>query len=668
METKRNERERLQGYIVEADGMHAIVQSRTKEGSERGPENWVTGQLISLRAGKNRVCGMITHIESASGEWHKDEDNDVKIHVEYVGEVSDDENGNQQFSSGLSAYPPLGAKCHRIRHDDLSAIFKNEDGNVVSVGALSQNRDIPALVSIDNMISRHFAVVGTTGVGKSTAVTLLLRKIVDARPDVRVLIMDPHNEFEHALSERSINIDEDTLNLPFWLYTLEEIAEAVFNGRAPDPEEMELLREMIIAAKELYRSGGSNSALRVKSESQLTADTPLPYKVSDLIKLIEERRGTLDAKHERAYLRNLSTRVRALVDDPRYRFMFGASQVTDNLTEILSRIFRVPDEGRPIAIVQLAGIPSEIVNSTVSVLSRLAFDLAALSQSRIKTLLICEEAHRYIPENTGAGFLPTRRAISRIAKEGRKYGVHLGVITQRPSELDPTILSQCNTFFAMRLGNEVDQEIVRKAIPNGGTSIISFVPSLANREAIAFGQGASTAMRLKFEDVPRQLLPGNAALHEGAVNHQHADKACLMNAINLMRNSETRTKNRDADDEFAELCAETQMPQRETLVPAVPHSTNHQSPASVRYAGQNGAQRPHTELRAPAPVKEPARPIQTFKPAGPIHTQEDVTTPRERSAVATPASSQGNSLRQMMADKSEKRSNGKLFSSLLTKD
>jgi hypothetical protein len=178
------------------------------------------------------------------------------------------------------------------------------------------------------------------------------------------------------------------------------------------------------------------------------------------------------------------------------------------MESIMSRIFRVPQEEKPICVLEMSGLPTEVVNSVVSVLSRMAFDIAANSDGAIQTLVVCEEAHRYIPADEKAGFWPTRQAIARIAKEGRKYGVYICVITQRPGELDPTILSQCNTIFAMRLGNELDQEIIRGAVTNGAKSTIGFLSSIANRECIAFGEAIQTPMRMTFETIRPEDLPG----------------------------------------------------------------------------------------------------------------------------------------------------------------
>lgn len=503
-------RNRSEGYVIECDGNNAVISANMPTDGSVSPDYWAVGSLITIRSDKVRTVGMLYRVETADDAWQTEAANTIHIHVELVGEIREGKNGEPMFSGGLSAYPHLGSVAHRIRNDDLEAIFANSDPSAVRAGVLSQNTEIPAMISVDSMISRHFAVVGTTGVGKSTTVSLLVRKIVQARPDLGILVLDPHNEFASAFPDISVSIDDTTLDLPFWLFKLEEFVEVLFRGRPADPEEVDILRDLIPEARQRFRGDTPANGVRKQTRSaSMTADTPVPYRIADLLKLIDDRMGQLDSRDYRSKLKSIASRIDAAVHDPRYRFMFAHRTITDNLASVLSHIYRVPANDKPVCILQLNGIPSEVVNAVVSVLCRVAFELSVWSQARIKTLVLCEEAHRYIPADVEAGFGPTRASIARIAKEGRKYGVSLGIITQRPSELDATILSQCNTMFAMRLGNDADQEIMRSAITGASRSYINFLASLANREAIAFGQGVNTPMRMLMEYVPAAELPGN---------------------------------------------------------------------------------------------------------------------------------------------------------------
>ncbi|MFJ5369960.1 ATP-binding protein, partial [Bosea sp. CER48] len=243
----------------------------------------------------------------------------------------------------------------------------------------------------------------------------------------------------------------------------------------------------------------------VVSSSGVDASTP--YRLKDAFAALDELIGLHEQRWPRAALRSLKVRLESLHADPRYRFMFGRANMYETVAPILGQLFRIPMHGRPITAFQLGGLPAEVVNAVASVLSRLAFELAMASQGACEVLVLCEEAHRYVPSDPRLGFAPTRQAIARIAKEGRKYGAYLGVVTQRPGELDPTILSQCSTIFAMRLANDRDQQIIRSAISDASASMVNFLSAIGNREAIAFGEGVATTMRMRFAELKPHELP-----------------------------------------------------------------------------------------------------------------------------------------------------------------
>jgi len=540
--------QRVLGYVVQCDGARAVLAAFADNDAANVAGRWTVGKLISINLGPVRTVGLVYAVGKPDRGWDFKDQNQIEVSVELVGEVRDNDGRTPTFDRGITQYPHIGAIAHRIRSRDLKAVYDLAGRHSVTIGSLSQDTSIDANIAIDDTLNRHFAVVGTTGVGKSTAVSLLLRKSVTARPDLRVLVLDPHNEFGNALADKCVRIDATTLDLPFWMFRLDEFAEVLFRGREIVPQELDLLRDVIPMAKQLYRNGGTASYRRGDTT---TADTPIPYRVVDLVKLIDERMGTLDAKAERPHYRMLRNRIDSAVADPRYRFMFGSRLIEDTIHETITHIFRIEDDGLPITCFEMAGMPSEVVNSVCSVLARLAFDLTLWSEKRFKLLLMCEEAHRYMPADSRLGFAPTKEALSRIAKEGRKYGCYLGVITQRPGELDPTILSQCSTIFAMRLANEQDQAIIRSAIADSSASSLSFLSSMGQREAIAFGEGVATTMRLKFEALPDKHIPGLGKEHYGEEAPAPAGKLDIQAIIERMRNSQTRQASAPVEPEPA---------------------------------------------------------------------------------------------------------------------
>ncbi len=226
------------------------------------------------------------------------------------------------------------------------------------------------------MLSKHFSVVGTTGVGKSSAVSLLVRKAVEAKPELRALILDPHNEYAHAFRDISVTLDVNTLDLPHWLFRFDELLDVIYRGRPAPEGEADILRELVPLAKAQFavsQSMALQSASILKRSTDTLShgpDSPAPYRMLDLIALLDEMMGKLDPRHDRYHLRVLKGRLESLCADPRYRFMFGRGATEDNIEWVLGKLFRIPMESRPITVLQLAGLPSEVLNAVVSVLAR----------------------------------------------------------------------------------------------------------------------------------------------------------------------------------------------------------------------------------------------------------------------------------------------------------
>src|SRR6266702_30776 len=470
------------------------------------------GRFVSIRCANSTIVAMITEVSCE----------DLPVSDVYIASASVDLLGEilggperPKFQRGVTHYPTIGDMVDLITNQELRTIYAPTSADQINVGTLQQDRSITAYVNVEEMLSKHFAVLGSTGVGKSTGVSLLLNEILKARPSLRIFLLDVHNEYGRCFGDRALVLNPRNLKLPFWLFNFEEIVDVLFAGRPGVPEELDILAEIIPMAKGIYTQYQNSDRVGLKRadpKSVYTVDTPVPYRLVDLISLIDERMGKLENRSSRIIYHKLISRVETVRNDPRYAFMFDNANVGgDTMAEVLSHLFRLPANGRPMTIMQLAGFPAEVVDSVVSVLCRMAFDFGLWSDGVSPMLFVCEEAHRYASADRSIGFGPTRKAISRIAKEGRKYGVYLGLITQRPAELDATIISQCNTLFAMRMANERDQAIVRSAVSDAAANLLSFVPSLGTREVLAFGEGVALPTRLRFKEVPLHQLPRSEA-------------------------------------------------------------------------------------------------------------------------------------------------------------
>jgi DNA helicase HerA-like ATPase len=471
------------------------------------------GRFISIRcATATTIIAMITEV-SCENQPSSDEYM-ATASVDLLGEISGGD--RPKFQRGVTNYPTIGDAVDLVTAEDLRTVYAPSGSDQINIGTLQQDSSVIAYVDVEEMLSKHFAVLGSTGVGKSTSVSLLLNEILKARPNLRVFLLDVHNEYGRCFGDRALVLNPRNLKLPFWLFNFEEIVDVLFGGRPGVPEELDVLAEVIPMAKGLYTQYQNSDRLGLKrvdpKSGGYTVDTPVPYRLTDLISLIDERMGKLENRSSRIIYHKLISRIETVRNDPRYTFMFDNANVGgDTMAEVISHLFRLPANGRPMTIMQLAGFPAEVVDSVVSVLCRMAFDFGLWSDGVSPLLFVCEEAHRYASADRNIGFGPTRKAVSRIAKEGRKYGVFLGLVTQRPAELDATIISQCNTLFAMRLANDRDQALLRSAVSDAAANLLSFVPSLGTREVLAFGEGVALPTRLRFKEVPVHQLPRSEA-------------------------------------------------------------------------------------------------------------------------------------------------------------
>ena len=502
------------GRIVAVTGAHAVILIDGGSEIEVRAKTPEIGTLLRVDTPRAISLCIVSALSSPMPSHLHDEPETRIIEVEFLGELPKDEHGGPlHFRRGVSCYPSLGDAVSRASKHELEKAYAHHTDTAIRVGHITQDETIPAMVKIDDMLGKHFAVLGTTGTGKSCTVALLLRRILEMNPQGHVLLLDVHREYAHAFSDIAEVISPSNMNLPFWLLNFEEIVEILIGQQPNRDADIEVLRDLIPLAKLRFMNNQRRErpALQRTREqiepSSIGVDTPVPYRSSDLIGILDDHMGKLELRGELAPYKRLKSRLEAINRDSRYAFMFGSLTVQDTMSQVLARLFRIPVNGKPIAILELGGLPSEIINVVVSVLARLAFDFGVWSAGRIPITFVCEEAHRYVPVDKTLGFEPTKRSISRIAKEGRKYGISLCIVSQRPSELDATILSQCSTIFSMRLTNERDQEILRAGIPDAASSLLDFLPTMGTGEAITFGEGVGLPTRIKFDTLPAEQWP-----------------------------------------------------------------------------------------------------------------------------------------------------------------
>jgi DNA helicase HerA-like ATPase len=475
------------------------------------------GRFYGIRRDASLLIGMITDVTVDLPAGPRESGYLASARLDLLGEIADFESTSARFNRGVTNYPAIGDLATEVTSRELRLVYGDAGRDMINVGSLHQDQSIGAWLNVDEMLNKHFAILGATGVGKSSGVALVLRRIMEVKPDLRIFLLDGHNEYGRCFGDRAQVLNPRNLKLPFWLFNFEEFVDVIFGGRPGGDEANEILADLIPLAKNAYaqpRGGDRASLKRVDTRlAGLAVDTPVPYRLEDLIALIDERMGKLENRSTRIQYHKLISRIDTVRNDPRYAFMFDNANVGgDTMADVLRSLFRLQSDGTTMTVMQLAGFPVEVVDSVVSVMCRMAFDFGLWSDGAVPLLFVCEEAHRYASADRTLGFGPTRKALSRIAKEGRKYGVFLGLVTQRPAELDATIISQCSTLLAMRMANERDQELLRSAVSDGAANILGFVPSLGTGEALAFGEGVPLPVRLRFTRLAEEHIPRSEAI------------------------------------------------------------------------------------------------------------------------------------------------------------
>jgi uncharacterized protein len=476
-----------------------------------------------------------------------------------------------KFERGISQYPTIGDEVHLVSENDLRRIYGQPDRPYfVKVGHISGAESISALVDVNKLITRHSAVVGTTGSGKSTTVAGIISALSDSEnyPSARIIILDIHGEYGQAFRGRAnifrINADskseEKELYLPFWALNFEELSEISFGSFNTD-KDRNIVLERILEKK---RDSVASYKLNGVTTDSLNVDAPIPFSLNHLwYELYTETLGKYyskkagNPKDNIAYetdkggveikgdpltaippvfkkintnsangdivnylpdTLNIGQQLQALgakLRVPRYDFIFKPGdwlpkldgQITKDLDNLIQSWI---GSDKPITILDLSGVPIDILNTIVGIVLRIIYEglfwARRLSQGgRERPLLVVmEEAHNYLNDNF-KGIAST--VVQRIVKEGRKYGIGAMIISQRPSEINSTILSQCGTFFALRLANATDRGHITAALPDNLDGLTNMLPILRTGEAIIVGEAVKLPMRTLIEAPPKDKRP-----------------------------------------------------------------------------------------------------------------------------------------------------------------
>lgn len=497
------------GRVIEVTGsrikgeLEASVDDLYRTYRSRSYSIGQVGSIVKIEAGDVLVFGVVTCLRMVETEGFAN-GNLKWLDMDLLGEgiKTGNDEAAFEFKRGVHTYPLPGNNIFVATASELSKIYKKPDQHSFCVGKLTQSSGTNVYLQTNAFLGKHFAILGTTGSGKSCAVSLFIHSILETCPGAHLILLDPHDEYTSAFGSRAETFDLSQMELPHWLLNFEE-AVGIFIGKTEfsATSQTNILKNSILRARQSFAGAGTGSTI--------TVDTPVPYKIGDVNRYIETDKNSFSASKQESHLKILN-KIETLRSDQRMRFLIREDgDVRDNIVERISCLLRFPVDGKPISILNLSGVPSDIVDIIVSLVARIVFDFAVWRpRDRYSPIsFICEEAHRYVPKGDEAIFEPTRRSLARIAKEGRKYGVSLGLVTQRPSEISESVLSQCNTLVTLRMSNDQDQQFVRRALPDSLKSLTDALPSLRTQEAIIVGEGVSVPVRAYLNDLAPDRQP-----------------------------------------------------------------------------------------------------------------------------------------------------------------
>ncbi len=424
------------------------------------------------------------------------------------------------FERGVQAFPVTGAEVHLVTTRQLETLFDRFRSQDLALGRLSSRPDIEVYLDPNPLFTRHLAILGQSGAGKSWTVTSLLQRAVRTMPRAHVVMLDLHGEYgwrdEHgrlrsAFPERVVrHLDARELEIPYWLLTYAELVDFLIDKSDPNATlQIAYLRDVLYALRKK-----ANAHLEL---SQLSVDSPVYFSIKELyLHFKQANEQQLDFGKTKGALYgafdNFLVRFQSMYNDTRYDFLLRPKKRTssESLESLLRDFIGLGEPKRQITVIDLSPIPSDVRPMVSSQIARLAYEFNYWNPRRreFPILLVCEEAHQYLPREGNPELQATRRAMERIAKEGRKYGVSLCVVSQRPTELSETVLAQCSNYLCLRISNPDDQAYVRGLMPEGEADMAEILASLRRGEVLAVGD--ATPLPTRFQVHPPDPPPQSA--------------------------------------------------------------------------------------------------------------------------------------------------------------
>lgn len=508
----------LIGSVTRVDAGRVLVTLTDEEAVQRA----TVSALVALRAGDGFLMGIIDALICSETS------DQVIAQLMPVGAFHPTPGGGGTFRVGAAHQPRIHAGCHLVEGEDLRALMACiaddvSDEERLILGHYGGRDGAEAVANGNRMFQRHLAILGNSGAGKSWAVALLLERAARLR-NASLIVLDLHGEYgplaEGGIATRlrfggpsdPYEARDDLIYLPYWLFEIEELALILLNDQDPHAADQRLwLTQRIESMKRGQLAGAGNYELAATA----TVDSPLPYRIDELLQYAErddvanivlQPSGKVIPGPYAGKLRSLINRIEARCADPRFTFIFRppAEAYNADWLPLMALMLLDSGGGTPgIKTIDLSELPTSLVPLVAGLIARIAYDIQFWTEASQRTpiCIVCDEAHVYLRETEDGSpiYKWAMRRFETIAKEGRKYGVCLAVVSQRPSELNRTVLSQCNNFMILRLSNDPDHEAIVQLVPGAFAGVADLLPTLDVGEAVVIGDAIPLPVRIKLD-------------------------------------------------------------------------------------------------------------------------------------------------------------------------
>lgn len=518
----------LIGYVIDVQGsvlMASLVedeQGRTPTVTV-GDEDILVGQIgsyVAIRQNRVHIIAIVTRMTEqealAAPSIETPGEDTARLpfakrtaRLTPIGSIRAD----GQFDRGVGQYPTTGAEVHAVGSADIAKMFERFQSKGFSVGTVATHPSLKVCLDPSNLFGRHFAVLGQTGSGKSWTVASMVQRTVAVMPRAHIIILDLHGEYcwkradgthSYAFGDAIVrHIDARELEMPYWLMTYAELCDLLIeHSEREATNQTAFFRDCLLEGRQAENA----TAVPALGLTRVTVDTPIYFSLDDLIAKVRaknvERVGTRQGPMFGDFDRFLM-RIESKLNDVRYDFLLKPKSRNNSasLSTMLRDFVGLGDKKVAVTVIDLSPVPFDVRPTVAAQIGRLAFEFNYWNpQYRdFPILLMCEEAHAYIPRESESQFAGSRKSMERIAKEGRKYGVGMAVVSQRPHEVSETVLAQCGTFICLRITNPDDQNYVRSLVPESEGDLVNVLAGLGRGEALVLGEAVPLPTRLQFD-------------------------------------------------------------------------------------------------------------------------------------------------------------------------